>query len=435
MKKYLFALLLLACALAAPGVSLVKAASPEKAPASGEPEKKKKTPLVRVVSATKGSISKVLELTGELVAAESAVIAAMTEGPVVFCPWREGDSVKKGEKLIEIDRSVLRAEVQVAQAAATVARARLKDMQAGTRPEEIAKAQETVKQLRASTSFAQINLERAVNLTKKGALSAEHLEKARMEAVSETSQLATAEKHLEMLKNGSTPSALAVQQASVKETEARLALAEAKLAEGIIFAPFDGVVSKAHVRQGSLAAVKTPLIELTDLSSIVLRFAVPEALAAVIQHGMSLELTLDAYADQRLEGKVVRVYPDLDRQLRTRTVEAEVSGGGKLLPGMFGRLHLRVKTVHDTVVLPSEALFDNPAGGQAVFIVEAGKAARRTVQTGIEERGRIQIVAGVSPGDIVVAAGGEKLKDGAEVLVAKEDAGGNKPGKAGKAGL
>jgi multidrug efflux pump subunit AcrA (membrane-fusion protein) len=417
---------------------LVNAASPENAPAGGQP--KKKTPLVRVVLAAKGSISKMLELTGELVAVESAVIAAMTEGPVVFCPWREGDLVKKGEKLIEIDRSVLRAEVQVAQAAAAVARARLKDMQTGTRPEEIAKAQETVKQLRASASFAQMNLERAAKLTEKGTLSAEHLEKARMEAVSEAARLATAEKHLEMLKNGPTPSALAVQQTLVKETEARLALAEAKFAEGIIFAPFDGVVIKAHVRPGSLAATKTPLIEMTDFSSIVLRFAVPEALAAVIQQGMSLELTLDAYADQKLEGKVVRVYPDLDRQLRTRAAEAEVSGGGKLLlPGMFGRLHLRVKTVHDTVVLPLGALFDNPAGGQAVFVIEEGRAARRTVQTGIEERGRIQIVAGVSPGDTVVTAGGEKLKDGAEVLAANEDAGGKKaghqPDKAGRAEL
>ena len=203
------------------------------------PQKAQKPPQeVRVVSAAKSAISRTLDLTGEFVAIEDVVIAAMVDGPIVFCPWREGDRVKAGQKLVEIDRRVYRENVRSAEAAVKVARAKLDDMESGTRPEEIAKAEELVRQLEEKAAFAKVDYERTAKLVESGALPGEVLDKVRVEFVSQTAQLAAAKEQLQMLKAGPTKTALAVQQAALDEAEARLALEKAKLAECVVEAPF-----------------------------------------------------------------------------------------------------------------------------------------------------------------------------------------------------
>jgi len=81
---------------------------------------------------------------------------------------------------------------------------------------------------------------------------------------------------------------------------------------------------------------------------------------------------------------------------------------------MFARLRVLLETAEEAVVVPLEAVVTTP-GGKAVYVVEDGKAVRRRVQTGIEDGNRIQIVAGVRPGDQVIVAGNENLRDGAAV--------------------
>jgi membrane fusion protein (multidrug efflux system) len=421
--KYKIFITIMAGMLLAGGGLLFRIDSSGKAGAAPE-AKQKKPPEVGVASALRSAISRTQELTCELAATESAIIAAVTEGPIAFCPWREGDRVEAGQRLIEIDRGVYRAEVLASQATVAVARAKLADMKSGTRPEEIAKAKETVRQLTESTAFSKVDFERTAKLVDSGALPGEALEKAHVEYVSQKTRLAAAEEHLEMLKAGETRTALAVQEAAVAEAEARHALAQAKLAECTIAAPFAGTITKVHIRPGSLAVAKAPLVEITDLSSVIARFAVPETTAPSVFPGMHLELKLDAYPGKVLAGEVVRVYPDLDRRMRTRTVEARITGNAELMPGMFGRVKLNLETADDAVILPADAVLTTQTGSRAVFIVEEGKAIRRVVETGIEEGNRVQIVAGINPGDKVVVAGNEKLKDGAAVSLS----GGERPG-------
>jgi len=405
------------------------------------PQKTQKPPQeVRVVSAAKSAISRTLDLTGEFVAIEDVVIAAMVDGPIVFCPWREGDRVKAGQKLVEIDRRVYRENVQSAEASVKVARAKLDDMESGTRPEEIAKAEESVRQLEEKAAFAKVDYERTAKLVESGGLPGEVLDKVRVEFVSQTAQLAAAKEQLQMLKAGPTKTALAVQQAALDEAEARLALEKAKLAECVVEAPFSGTVMKVYVRPGDMAAAKLRLIEMADLSSVVVRFAVPEAFTAQVHTGMALEARLDAYSEKVFNGRVARVYPDIDRRIRTRTVEAKIAGIPDVMPGMFARLILKLKQVDDAIVVPLAALVTTPEGDKVVFVVKDGKAIRRKVKTGIEESDRIQVLEGINPGDKVIVSGHKDLKDGMDVRViesAKQEgksnpAGSNPTGQDGK---
>jgi len=392
----------------------------------------KKIPTVAVEPVRRESLSRVLELTGETVAVESVVISATVEGPISYCPWREGDAVEtspeKPARLIEINRELYRAEVNAAEAALEVAKAKLTDLQAGTRPEEIAKAQETVRQLEESTRFAKNDLDRITKLVDSGSMPGEALEKARVEHIGELAKLSAAKHHLEMLEAGYTKTAIAVQEASVKEATAKLDLAKARLSECVIYAPFSGTITRVHVRRGDMAAAKAPLLEMADLSSLVIRVAVPEAYASAMRTDMKAQVSLDSLAGKTFAASVTRVYPELDRRMRTRTVELVVEEPAQLAPGMFARVRLVLESVADAVTVPQQAIARTPAGGQVAYVVADGKAAMRKVKTGIEQAGRVQVVAGLESGEKVVVTGHERLKDGAEVRVAGPAMGQGKAG-------
>jgi membrane fusion protein (multidrug efflux system) len=86
-----------------------------------------------------------------------------------------------------------------------------------------------------------------------------------------------------------------------------------------------------------------------------------------------------------------------------------------LIPGMFARLQVVMETVAEAVAVPGDAVLVLPNGEKVAYVLKDGKAQRRVVKTGLEAGGQVQIVSGVQPGETVVTAGNEKLKDGMEV--------------------
>lgn len=374
-----------------------------------------KAPLVQIETVATGQIQRAIELTGEVTPIEFIQISSMVEGSIGFYPWREGDRVDAGQKLIEIDREMYRAEVKAAEAARAVAQAKLVDLKAGTRPEEIEKARQSVREAEQSAAYEKADFERIAQLVESGALPGEDLEKARVKLTAAEAKLNAARQQFEMLEAGFTRTAIAMQQAAVKEAEAKLELARARLNECIISAPFTGTITKVFARQGDMAAMKAPLLRMADLESLVVRCAVPEVQAGAVKQGIKAEVRLDALPGVTLPAAVVRVYPELDPRMRTRTIELAVNDDANLAPGMFGRVRLLVESVDDAVTMPVQAVIVTPAGAQVAFVAADGKAAQRKVRTGIEESGRVQILAGLKPGEKVIVAGQEKLKDGAEI--------------------
>ena len=382
---------------------------------------------VKVEQVMPQPISKIYETTGDVVATEKVSLGATVEGPIVFCPWREGDWIQAGQKVIAIDRPLYRADVASAAAALAVARTKLDDLKAGSRPEEISQAKETVKKLEEAVDFAARDQERIRQLVNRGGLAGETLEKARVGLVDLQSQLASAQQRLGMLESGPTKTAIAVQEALVKEAEEKVKWAQVKLVEGTIVAPFTGVVTKVFVRVGDLASLKSPLVELLNPSSILLRFAMPEALvgARSLSPGTPCDscpilVNLDAYPGKSYRAKIVRIYPEVDQQTRHRLVEAKLVDKVNLASGMFARIKVSVESAPDALTVPSEAVGTTLSGDKVVLIVREGKAVRVKVSTGIVQGDRTQIVSGLQAGDRVIVLGQKSVKDGAPVKIAAE---------------
>lgn len=387
---------------------------------SADPNPQKQPPLVKVVPVRATAIASTLDLTGEVVASNSTIISTMKEGRIEFCSWREGDTAESGETLVLIDREVYQKEVQAAQAALDLAQAKLEDLMAGTRPEEIRNAEAILSRYQATLNEARQSFERLSELFGKGYVTQEELGKAQERVEVAEAEMSAASETLSRLKTGATTTELAVPKATVSEAAARLSLAKAHLAECVITAPFGGTISRVYVRPGDVASQREPLIEMFAPDSLVIRFAVPEAQAFAVHTGMSLSISLDAAPDRVLSAEVARIYPELDPIMRTRTIEVALADPAELAPHMFARLTLNTAQANDALVVPAEAVLVTPTGKRQLFVIEDGKAVLRPIIIGIEDGINVQIVSGVAAGEKVAVAGNEKLKQDMVVRIAPE---------------
>lgn len=208
---------------------------------------------------------------------------------------------------------------------------------------------------------------------------------------------------------------LDIARAKYEQVKAQLVRARESERDYEVSAPFSGMVSRLLVNVGDFVAPRAGLVEIYDPATLVLRAAVPERHAAALKMDMPADIHLDAYPDKTFTGRISRLYPYLDAQMRTRTIEIEIKEPVDLLPGMFGRIQLILKSIADARIIPAQALLVTPKGDHVVFIVENKKAFQRKVKIGIEEKGRLQILSGVHSGEQVIVSGQEKLKDGASI--------------------
>jgi RND family efflux transporter MFP subunit len=318
----------------------------------GGPPNTKPLPVVAVYKAQVAPLSRTLDLTGTATPTRQARLASPGEGPIQNCRVREGDQVKRGERLVTIGRS-------------------------GAAAAQVTASAESLKEQQAELNRTKI-------LVQSGAVPGSQLDTAR---------------------------------AKYEGARALLAKAREMAGDFSVEAPWDGVVSKVLVKDGDFVAPRAPLVEMYDPHSLVIRLAVPEAQATEVFKGTPATVQLDAYPGKTFEGQVSLVYPDLDTRMRTRTVEVTLGPPVALIPGMFARLKLTLQTEAKAVVVPGDAVLVQPNGEKVAYVLNDGKAQRRVVKTGLETGGQVQIVSGVQPGETVVTAGNEKLKDGMALKV------------------
>jgi membrane fusion protein, multidrug efflux system len=210
---------------------------------------------------------------------------------------------------------------------------------------------------------------------------------------------------------------------NLKVAEASVQLAEAKLAKTDIRAPFSGIIGLRSVSVGDYVKEGADLVNLESIDPLKVDFRVPETYMRQVQAGQSMEVTLDALPGKTFDGKVLAVNPLVDAAGRSVVIRAQVRNQDSALrPGMFARVRLITKLQADAMVLPEQALV--PQGTeQYVFKIADGKVVRVKIETGQRRDGKVEVIAGLAPGDSVVTAGQLKLRDGLAVQVAGAGAG------------
>ncbi|MBI1179147.1 MAG: efflux RND transporter periplasmic adaptor subunit [Alphaproteobacteria bacterium] len=195
----------------------------------------------------------------------------------------------------------------------------------------------------------------------------------------------------------------------------------AMIAKKTITAPFNGRLGIRRVNLGQYVKAGAPMVGLQQLDPIYVDFTVPERYLERMGDGQTVRFTVAAFPGRGFDAKVTAVSPEVDPQTRNVALQATADNADRALrPGMSAQVTLNLRQERQVLTLPLSAVTYNPYGSTVYMIVEDGgqKAVRiQPVGTGEVRGGTIEVTRGLKPGQEVVSAGQNKLRNGMAVAV------------------
>ena len=326
---------------------------------------------VEVVSPVRRTLRREVRVAASVEAFEQTTLFAKAAGYLKRIHVDEGDRVRKGQVLAELEMP--EAESEVAELEARAAEAR------------------------AEAELERLTFDRLsrVHETDSDVISQQEVDEARAEMARALASAAVAE-----------------------ASQARL---KAVMDYTIIKAPFAGVVTERFVDPGALiqdaASTRqaTPVVTIMSSSKVRVFVYVPESAVGLVRRGTPAVMDVDALRGQRFEGSVTRYTTVLDSATRTMKVEIDFPNPDRvLLHGMYGMVTLSLEQPQDALSVPLEALADEE-GETFVFCVEQGALTRRRVASGMDDGRFVEILDGLTGDERVVVGDRSGLREGMKV--------------------
>lgn len=233
----------------------------------------------------------------------------------------------------------------------------------------------------------------------------------------------TLERVQDLLARGAATQSRLEQATAARNTaQARVEAIAARMSDRLIQAAFDGVVGFRNVSPGSTVSPGTLITTLDDIAAVKVDFSVPERFLAALAEGQIIQARSDAYDDRLFEGRVTAINPRIDPVTRTVTVRAEIpNADAALRPGMLMTVRLQ-KDRRLALAAPERSVYGRADSHFVYRLSEDGKAIETAVTIGVRTPGKIEIVAGLNPGDRIVVDGITRLRSGATVNILAEEA-------------
>jgi HlyD family secretion protein len=325
-----------------------------------------------------------LTSTGYVVPQLTAKVSSNVIGRVTRSNAKEGQRVKLGDLLFELDGSAETALVAASRARVGAASARILTF-------------------RAQRRELDLEIDRQKKLVEAGAAARAPLEDLQAKAATLDAQIRAAE--AEMVASSADTDSAQVQLSHLK-----------------IVAPIDGTVMTKPAAIGDVTNPGVPLLELADFTSLLVEADVSEGRLAVVKAGGPCEIVLDAIPSERFQGEVVEVGPRLNRSKATATVKVRFKAPpAELRPEMSARVSFLQKPLDEAQlketaknVVPAAAVVER-AGGKAVYVLDAGKVKLVPVTLGEALGSGFVLKEGPAPGTRVVKDPPRDLADGQSV--------------------
>jgi RND family efflux transporter MFP subunit len=357
----------------------------------GTPENtSQKTEVVQGLQVKKLQLQNVadeLEAPGSVIAVSTAQVAARTMATVLQVAVREGDTVKRGQVLAQLDERELASRRSAAQAGAQGATA------------GVAQATKAVAAAQAQADVMQKTYDRYAYLKEQKSVSAQEFDEI-------TAKQQAAQANLEQAKAGLRQGEAGASQA---ESEARAAQDVASYAR--VVAPFDGRVIRRTVEPGSLVSPGTPLFVVEDTSRYQLEATLPAETLASVKKNAAARVQLDGLPEKSLPGKVAEIEAGVDSTSHTLKTRIDLPKEAGVQSGMFGRAFFP-QGEKRALMVPVVALV-NRGQLRGIYVVDdAGLVHWRVVTLGKPLGNQVEVLSGLTDGDTVVLNPGSRELDG-----------------------
>lgn len=369
--------------------------------------------------------------TGTVIPRRSTETGFKRTGRIVTIEVEQGDRVRKGEVLAVLDTASLQANLKAVEAERRGAQAQLEELVAGPRSQTIAAAEASVEDLQAQSQQARSDHDRKLKLRDSGAISMQDFDNARLTLEAVEARLNAQRQVLEELRAGTRPEQIEAQRAVVAQLDAAIEGLTIELEESSLVAPFDAVVSRRMVDEGTIAAPGINLFRLVEVEAPEVWIGLPPDVVRSI--GTGTVCPVEIGSDQR-QARLTAVLPELDPATRTQTavftLETEAAEGitatSSELPafGQTARLQLMQPVTQSGHWLPMHALARGERGLWSVMVAEPEQAGSEWATVRKEEVEIIQIdseralVRGtLKNGDRAIISGTGKITLGQRVRV------------------
>jgi HlyD family secretion protein len=331
---------------------------------------------VPVVKAVVGNVESSLEISGTLTPRSRVAVKPRLPGTLEQILVDIGDAVSEGQTIATLDRREIDAQADAAIAAVAVAKASLDTAE-------------------ASLASAVLEHDRAKNLYDKGALP-----RQRLDAADTAHRASIAQRELAT--------------ANLAQANAALRRAREIQKNATITSPVTGFVVERNYDAGAMPG-DLPVVVVADLRQMRLEAGVSELEAGRLRVGMKARVAVQAKPGETFFGQLAAIAPEVDERNRHFKIEVRVPNDGRtLLSGMYATARIVEATAGNAVLVPKEAVTSKD-GKRVVKKVDGDKVTAVEVTEGLADGARIQIVKGLSAGDIVLADARRPLAEGAKV--------------------
>jgi HlyD family secretion protein len=336
---------------------------------------------------------------GHVEAAHRLDVGAQITGTVVRVPVTEGQTVKAGDLLVELDATELTATGRQADAAVAQAQARLRQLQEVQAPV----AAQTLRQANASLENARSALARNEALFRQGFISQAALDDTRKAGELADAQMQTTRRQLDS--TGATGSDRAIAVADVAVARATAQAAEARTAYAAIHAPVGGTLIARNVEVGDVVQPGRSLMTLSPRGPTQLVVQIDERNLALLALGQSALASADAYATQRFAAVLGYINPGVDAATGAVEIKLDVSRPPSVLKqDMTVSVDIEVARRPQVLVVPTAAVREADGVAPWVLRVEGRHAVRRDVRLGLRSGGLAEVVEGLGEHDVVVTS-------------------------------
>jgi len=378
-----------------------------------------RAPEVRVTSVRRGSLEQHIVVSGRVRVPNRVQVSARVSALAVAVLASEGRRFVAGELLIQLEDAEAQAAVAQARASANQARARVDQL----RRVGAVVATTGLKQAETDLAEAQATFERTARFVAKGASAVIELDDTRRNLERARAQRAAAVAQ----QIASTPMGAdsRIALTALLEAQARLAGAEARLAQTRLVAPGTGVVLSRSVEAGDVVQPGQTLLVLAIDEDPELVFAADERNIPFIKLRQSATVAADAYPQQPFGATVSFVAPSIDPQRGSIEVRLVVAKPPPpfLKPDMTVSVDLTVAAKQRALILASSAVRGAATPSPWVMAVEDGRLRRRPVTLGISGEGSVEIASGIDEGVRVMLPDGRPLAEGRRVRATQADPG------------
>jgi len=354
-----------------------------------------------LVEVVRGDLAVIVSGSGNISVSQDASLAFGTGGKVEAVYVKAGDKVSQGEVLAKLDTGVLELALAQAELALATAEYNLDKTQQIYTQADLNAAKAAVSNANAYLQYAKMMLV--------AANSVEQIEFWENEVYQAEVNLAAAEQRRDEMLAGGESAEVTLSRLEVAAARKALEQAQKDLGEATITAPFDGTVGAIYVDEGDIipppTMAPTVAIYFITPTSLELKAEVDEIDIPDVEVGQSAVIEVDAIADDLFEGTVTSVSPvpviEAGLVLYEVTISLVIPADVGVMVGMSATADIMIDKSEDTLLVPERAVGRDDQGNSIVWVSVDGQLEEREVVVGISNDFQIEILEGISEGDMV----------------------------------